>query len=125
VLLLDGLDEAPNRVRREAMARLFENTTRKYAKCGCVVTTRPQSYMGGSTLGGFHHVRIDELETEAIEGFLAHWSRCLYPEDPAGARKHLDQLLEALRADRNPAHGTQSGNADRPGRGALERAAAA
>ena len=54
--------------------------------------------MGESVLAGFHQVGIDELETEAIEGFLGHWSRMLYPEDPSGAESHRKELVEALRA---------------------------
>ncbi|MGH7554584.1 MAG: DUF4062 domain-containing protein, partial [Longimicrobiales bacterium] len=41
VVLLDGLDEAPNAQRRESIARLFESATGVYRKCRFVVTTRP------------------------------------------------------------------------------------
>ncbi|MEO8372560.1 MAG: DUF4062 domain-containing protein, partial [Candidatus Solibacter sp.] len=39
MVLLDGLDEAPDRVVRERMARLFENATQRYPECRFVVTT--------------------------------------------------------------------------------------
>ena len=40
MVLLDGLDEAPDRVVRGRMARLFENATQRYPECRFVVTTR-------------------------------------------------------------------------------------
>ncbi|MGA2326640.1 MAG: SUMF1/EgtB/PvdO family nonheme iron enzyme [Bryobacteraceae bacterium] len=98
VVLLDGLDETPNRVARESMARLFEKATGSYGKCLFVVTTRPQAYAGQSTLAGFEEVRIDDLEPEGIERFLEHWSRCLYSGDPAAAEAHRKELVDALRA---------------------------
>jgi formylglycine-generating enzyme required for sulfatase activity len=98
VVLLDGLDEAPSRVRREDMARLFESSTAAYSQCRFVVTTRPATYSGRATLSGFHEVRVDDLGPEGIEGFLGHWSRCLYPENPVEAERHRQDLLTALRA---------------------------
>ena len=98
VVLLDGLDETPNRVARESMARLFEKATGSYGKCLFVVTTRPQAYAGQSTLAGFEEVRIDDLEPEGIERFLEHWSRCLYSGDPTAAEAHRKELVDALRA---------------------------
>ena len=43
-MLLDGLDEAPDRGARERMARLFENATQHYPECRYVVTARPGAY---------------------------------------------------------------------------------
>ena len=57
---------------------MLANTVMNRA-CRFVVTTRPQSYTGASRLAGFHEVRIDDLQPEAIEGFLGHWSRALFP----------------------------------------------
>ena len=98
VVLLDGLDEAPNRIRREDMARLFENATAAYGQCRFVVTTRPATYAGQATLTGFGEVRVGELETDAVTAFLTHWSCALFPEDAAGAERHRQELLGALRA---------------------------
>lgn len=98
VVLLDGLDEAPNRIRREGMARLFENATMAYRECRFVVTTRPANYGGQGTLSGFGEVRVGEVGTEAVEAFLTHWSRSLFPEDAAGAERHRQELSGALRA---------------------------
>jgi Sulfatase-modifying factor enzyme 1/Domain of unknown function (DUF4062)/NACHT domain len=98
ILMLDGLDEAPNTRQREAAVRLFENTTRAFPKCRVVVTTRPLSYAGRSVLAGFETVAIEPLETSAIETFLEHWCTALFPESSGLAKRHLAGLAEALRS---------------------------
>jgi hypothetical protein len=98
MVLLDGLDEAPDRRIRERMARLFENATQRYPECRFVVTTRPRAYQDRATLAGFDHVKIDDLNDEAVERFLGHWSKALHPTDPAAAAVHQKDLLSAVRA---------------------------
>jgi formylglycine-generating enzyme required for sulfatase activity len=97
-VLLDGLDEAPNRIRREDMARLFENATTLYRQCRFVVTTRPPTHTGRATLADFNEVRVEELTDDAVETFLGHWSQALFRDDTASANKHRLELLSALRA---------------------------
>jgi formylglycine-generating enzyme required for sulfatase activity len=96
MVLLDGLDEVPDRVARENIARLFEKAASAYRECRFVVTTRPQAYTGESTLKDFHQVDIDELEPEAIERFLGHWAGCLHSREPSRAEAHRKELAEAL-----------------------------
>lgn len=96
ILLLDGLDEARDRVEREAMARLFEHATEAYKACRLVVTTRPQAYTGQALLSGFQEARIEPLAPAGIQTFLEHWCRGLYPESPGMARGHQTELSEAL-----------------------------
>jgi len=98
LLLLDGLDEPPSAIDREATARLFENTTRAYQRCRFVVTTRPLAYVGRAVLDGFEEARIEPLEPEQIESFLGHWCRALFPESEEKAQRHLRELAEALRS---------------------------
>lgn len=98
VLLLDGLDEAPGRLERESVARLFENATSAYHRCRFVVSTRPLAYAGQTILAGFQTAHIEPLETEAIEKFLQHWCQALFPESAPAAQRHLGELSEALRA---------------------------
>lgn len=98
VLLLDGLDEAPGRLARESIARLFEKATHAYRDCRFVVTTRPLSYAGESLLDGFQTAHIEPLEAEALEKFLQHWCRALFPASDSAAQGHLGELSEALRA---------------------------
>jgi formylglycine-generating enzyme required for sulfatase activity len=95
ILLLDGLDEAPGQSERDFVTRLFENAIAAYRQCRFVVTTRPLAFSG---LAGFETVQIEPLEPPAIEKFLEHWSRGLFPENAASANRHLGELREALRA---------------------------
>ena len=94
ILLLDGLDEAPGKMERDSVARLFENATGAYRECRFVVTTRPLAFTG---LAGFETVQIEPLEPPAIEKFLEHWCHGLFPESAASASRHLGELREALR----------------------------
>jgi hypothetical protein len=93
IVLLDGLDEAPNQQERETIVRLFEAAIQAYNNCRFVVSTRPLAFTG---LAGFHTAQIEPLEPTAIEKFLEHWCGGLFPEDVAGARRHFNELSEAL-----------------------------
>jgi hypothetical protein len=97
MVLLDGLDEAPEQAAREDMARLLEQATRAWADCPFIVTTRPAEHSGLSTLRDFEHAWIEPLQPEAIHQFLQHWWRCLYPDSPGEAKRHLKELEAALR----------------------------
>ena len=97
ILMLDGLDEAPNRWDRATIARLVEKATQAYEKCRFVVTTRPQAYTGRAVLAAFQHVKIDPLDTDAIQTFLQRWSEALFHESAERAEQHCSELLAALR----------------------------
>jgi hypothetical protein len=86
-VLLDGLDEAPDRRVREQMSRLISNITTAYRDCRYVVTSRPVSYTGATVLAAFDEARIDPLSDGAVETFLARWCSAVYQEsDPGGPR---------------------------------------
>ena len=97
ILLLDGLDEAPNRRDRESVARLLGQAGKAYGKCRFVVTSRPLAYSGKAVLTDFPQVQIEPLENEAIETFLQRWSEGLFPDSPKRSRDHCAELLKALR----------------------------
>ena len=97
LVLLDGLDEAPNERQRRDIAELFEKTTERYATCRYVLTSRPAAFTDELVLPGFVHVEIDPLQDEAIEVFLRRWCQALFAENPADAERHLAELLDALR----------------------------
>jgi hypothetical protein len=98
VVMLEGLDEAPERHMREHASRLFEHATNEYKKSRFVVTTRPQSYVGGALLADFNEARIEPLDEEAVHIFLDRWCRGIYPENRQMAEQHRDELAGALRA---------------------------
>ena len=97
VLLVDGLDQAPTRARRESLCRLVENIARAYGRCRIVVTSRPAAYVGASVLTDFAHAQIDPLDDGAIETFLAHWCAQVWAASPTEAARYQGELLEALR----------------------------
>jgi formylglycine-generating enzyme required for sulfatase activity len=96
LVLLDGLDEAPDRLARGSVARLIQNAAAAYSKCRFVVTSRPAAYTDEAVLAGFEHAWIDPLGDEAIHTFLTRWCEALYPGSPGEAAGHRDELLAAL-----------------------------
>jgi len=97
-VLLDGLDEAPDRVMRERLSRLIENVTKTYSNCRFVVTSRPVAYIGEVVLPDFAHARIDPLSDQAVETFLSRWCEAVYSESQRAAETHRDELLSAVQA---------------------------
>jgi formylglycine-generating enzyme required for sulfatase activity len=77
LVMVDGLDEAPDHRTRERIARLLERAAAAFPKCDFLVSTRPQTNVGDSVLHGFHPVRIGDLEPAEIRTFFDHFSRAL------------------------------------------------
>ncbi len=96
LLLLDGLDEAPNDVARETASRLIEKAAHAWPNCRFVVTTRPRAYEEEVMLAGFHDARIGALEPEAVRTFLERWAAALMAENPERAKRHGRELIEAV-----------------------------
>jgi formylglycine-generating enzyme required for sulfatase activity len=96
VVMLDGLDEAPDRPTREMLSRLIEHAADQYNRCRFVVTSRPPAYTEGAVLPDFTHARIDPLSDQAVEQFLGRWCGALYSDHPAAADQHCQELLRAL-----------------------------
>ncbi len=108
-VLLDGLDEAPDRLLRERLSHLIENVTSTYSGCRFVVSSRPSAYKGKAVLPNFAHARIDPLSEASVETFLTKWCQAIYVESEKLALDHCRELLDAVRArpeirrmDRNP-----------------------
>ena len=72
-VLLDGLDEAGNRVQRDALSLLAENVSRVFDGCRFVVTSRPPAYTGNTVLPQFVHVEIAPLSDDAVDTFPSYW----------------------------------------------------
>ena len=92
LLLLDALDEAPDRLARKSLLRLVELAGQRFGQARIVVTSRPPAYGGEDVIPGFTTVQIGPLQDEAIDTFLANWCRLLYPESDESAAKHGEQL---------------------------------
>jgi formylglycine-generating enzyme required for sulfatase activity/predicted MPP superfamily phosphohydrolase len=95
-LLLDGLDEAPDDQQRKRARGLIETLGQAYKDCPLVVTSRPAAYQDKAVLAGFTHTHIEALDAAAIDGFLARWSRALFPESEMRAERHREELAAAL-----------------------------
>ena len=98
LLMVDGLDEAPNRHVRERIARIFESAARSFPKADFLVTTRPQTNVGDAVLDpSFHPVRIGALQRPEIEVFFDHFACALaFTEAEAGAFKaSLETALDS------------------------------
>jgi DNA replication protein DnaC len=98
LVMVDGLDEAPEHRMRERIARIFERATRAFAKCDFLVSTRPQTNVGDSVLEGFEPVRIGDLELPEIRFFFDHFARALALSD--GESKQFKEGLELALASR-------------------------
>ena len=95
LVMVDGLDEAPNRQLREQVTRLFEQATRAFRRCDFLVTTRPQNYEGDAVLKDFRILRLGDLETAEIKTFFAHFAKAL-GLPPNEASQFQESLNEAL-----------------------------
>src|ERR1035438_1658587 len=96
LLLVDGLDEAPNETARETVSRLIERAARAWTNCRFVVTTRPRAYEDEVMLAGFHHARIGPLEPADVRTFLERWSVALISESPERGKRHAAELIQAV-----------------------------
>jgi formylglycine-generating enzyme required for sulfatase activity len=101
LVLLDGLDEAPDERRRELALRLIRAVTKAYGGCPLVVTSRPVAGADRSALPGFDLSRIEPLGDEAVATFLSRWSQALFKDNRVAADKHRQDLLSALHARPN------------------------
>ena len=81
-VLLDGLDEASDRVSRRRLRSLIEAVAGAYKGCRLVVTSRPAGYTGETHLEDFSYAHIDPLSDESVKTFLTRWCDALYHEDP-------------------------------------------
>jgi formylglycine-generating enzyme required for sulfatase activity len=77
LIILDGLDEAPEHRMRERIARILERATQSFPQCDFLVSTRPQTNVGDSVLAGFHPVRIGDLAPGDIRVFFDHFASAL------------------------------------------------
>jgi formylglycine-generating enzyme required for sulfatase activity len=96
-VLLDGLDEAPDRQVRERVSRWIEAATTAFEGCRFVVTSRQAGYTGQVVLPGFTEARIEPLSPRAVETFLRRWCGEIQSSEQQTAT-HFEELLAAVRA---------------------------
>ncbi|RQW04557.1 DUF4062 domain-containing protein, partial [candidate division KSB1 bacterium] len=96
ILLLDGLDEAPDRGERERISELISQAVRTYRDARFVLTSRPLAYVGKAVLQEFPQAYIDSLEPEAIDFYLQRWTKAAYFDAPLKADEHYLELRQAL-----------------------------
>ncbi|MBL8179083.1 MAG: SUMF1/EgtB/PvdO family nonheme iron enzyme [Bryobacterales bacterium] len=93
LVLIDGMDETPDELQRQRLARLLQEAARAYDGCRFVLTSRPE---GKHSIDGFEEAAISDLEPDAIRAFLAKLARLLYSTDEVLERKFLDELERAV-----------------------------
>lgn len=73
LLILDGLDEAPEKIRR-ALRDLIGTVLRAYPNLArIIVTSRPRSYMGSAVLPGFTVHTLAPFNESKINQFISGW----------------------------------------------------
>jgi formylglycine-generating enzyme required for sulfatase activity len=97
LLMLDGLDEVPDRIQRKALARLLEKAARAHRTARVVATSRPPAYGGETVIPGFVTIQIGPLEDKAVDTFVENWCRALHGEGDKAAA-HQAELLDAIRS---------------------------
>jgi MoxR-like ATPase len=97
LLMLDGLDEAPDRVQRKAMARLIERAAGVHGTARVVATSRPPAYGGETVIPEFVTIQIGPLEDEAVAKFVENWCRALHGDGDKAAAQQAE-LLDAIRS---------------------------
>jgi Cdc6-like AAA superfamily ATPase len=102
LLLLDGLDEAPNEKLRKRVQNIVSSfsqiASRRYPAVRIVITSRPLEMTGTIDLEGFEIARVNPLDDGAILTFLRKWCDALHADSPERAGGHLAELLADLNA---------------------------
>jgi len=96
LILLDGLDEAPNQAVRERMSSLAAKLPMAFDRCHVVMTSRPAALSGPALPMGFNIVEIEPLDEPAMEAFLSRWSSALYQGVPEKSDHYHKELKRAL-----------------------------
>jgi hypothetical protein len=92
-VLMDGLDETPDELSRERLARLIPEAAGAFDGCRFTVTSRPE---GKTPIADFEEALIADLEPEAIRAFLAKLAKQLYQDDETRERAFREDLEAAV-----------------------------
>lgn len=97
LVMVDGLDEAPDAAMRERIARIFERATGAFKKCDFLVSTRPGTNVGEAVVKDFDKVKIADLQPPEIKGFFNQFARALDLNE-SESKKFKEELEHALSA---------------------------
>ena len=95
-VLLDGLDEAPDRRRRDNISRLVENAAADYPLARFVVTSRPAAYTDETVIEKCDTLFLSPLSDDAISHFLRLWCEAVYGGDRRQAASHYAILADSF-----------------------------
>lgn len=104
LLLIDGIDEAPESDREQVRRKLREWTLR-YPGNVWIVTSRPSAVPGGWLADeGFGEVSLAPMNREDVAAFIQRWHRAAAQQNPADLDRlgHYERtLLHAVRITRD------------------------
>ncbi|MFJ9415426.1 NACHT domain-containing protein [Streptomyces sp. NPDC101227] len=104
LLLIDGIDEAPESAREEVRERLRDWTAR-YPGTVCVVTSRPSAVPDNWLAAeGFTELSLAPMSREDVAAFIQRWHRAAAQQNPADLDRlgHYEHtLLNAVRITRD------------------------
>ncbi|MFG2865861.1 NACHT domain-containing protein [Streptomyces sioyaensis] len=104
LLLIDGIDEAPES-GREAVRRKLVEWTARYPGNVWIVTSRPSAVPGSWLAGeGFSELSLAPMNREDVAAFIQRWHRAAAQQSPADLDRlgHYERtLLNAVRITRD------------------------
>jgi formylglycine-generating enzyme required for sulfatase activity/predicted phosphodiesterase len=95
IILLDGLDEAPDTQSRNTLVRLV-NKLQSDCDSKIIVTSRPIAYEEGIQLKEFFRCDIAPLDDDGVNTFLRQWCDALYYDSTEIAISHFEKLQQEV-----------------------------
>ncbi|MEM9486131.1 MAG: NACHT domain-containing protein, partial [Cyanobacteria bacterium P01_F01_bin.116] len=109
LILLDGLDEVPDSVKRRKIVEKIELFLGDYAHCQVLITSRPAGYRDDYfRRDEYPHFELKPFDDEKIDAFIDHWYGSRVDLDAererrkSGLRKALASKPRIKRLSRNP-----------------------
>ncbi|MPY60692.1 NACHT domain-containing protein [Streptomyces spongiae] len=104
LLLIDGVDEIPER-DRERTQQWLTGLLAAYPDCNCVITTRPTAVSEGwLTRRDFTELSLLPMNQQDVEAFVQRWHLAAFGESAEAAQerdRYAERLLDTLRRKRD------------------------
>ncbi|GEM_PF-2526234 len=98
LLLLDGLDEVPDRDARRCLLEAVEAFVSNHGSNNCILTTRPHGFAALNLGADFRRVEIQPFTLDDMSLFVTHWYDTAYGQtDPAGAKQDAENLIQRIK----------------------------